>query len=216
MTCSLVLIVLVVCLIVHASEAKKGAVKVLNEASFEHQTQAATGATTGDWFVMFSDESCAYCRQTSPAFEQLALATSGEGLQVSVAVVSCSDDDSQWVCKRFGVRSYPTFALFRRGKMYEYEGKRDKDSMLAFLTDDLRTSGRIPPAEFGVFDKMLSSIMDVQRSDPLIFYITAALTAITVVLFCVLLCIPAPKVRIAAGKKLAGGKQAPAERKKDK
>jgi len=28
-------------------------VRELTDASFEHLTQAATGATTGDWFIMF-------------------------------------------------------------------------------------------------------------------------------------------------------------------
>ena len=26
--------------------------KILTDATFEHDTQASTGATTGDWFVM--------------------------------------------------------------------------------------------------------------------------------------------------------------------
>lgn len=32
--------------------AKEVATKILNEDSFEHLTQAATGATTGDWLVI--------------------------------------------------------------------------------------------------------------------------------------------------------------------
>lgn len=31
---------------------KEPAVKELTDETFEHLTQAATGATTGDWFVM--------------------------------------------------------------------------------------------------------------------------------------------------------------------
>lgn len=31
---------------------KEAAVSHLNDDSFEHLTQAASGATTGDWFVM--------------------------------------------------------------------------------------------------------------------------------------------------------------------
>ena len=29
--------------------------KILNDDNFEHDTQATTGATTGDWFVLFCD-----------------------------------------------------------------------------------------------------------------------------------------------------------------
>ena len=33
-------------------ENKSGTAQVLSDADFEHLTQASTGATTGDWFVM--------------------------------------------------------------------------------------------------------------------------------------------------------------------
>ncbi len=184
----------------------KGAVKVLNEESFEHLTQAATGATTGDWFVMFSDDSCSHCRQAAPAMEQLVLATSGEGVGVSVAVVKCSSDDSQWVCKRFAVKSYPTFLLFRRSLMYEYQGQRDKDSMLNFITTptaELRVTGRVPPAEFGLVDKAMASLQDLERADPTIFYVTAVLCVITAGLFVVLMCLPMPRVEAPRKKQPA-------------
>ena len=33
-------------------ENKSGTAQVLSDTDFEHLTQASTGATTGDWFVM--------------------------------------------------------------------------------------------------------------------------------------------------------------------
>lgn len=40
-------------LILHTFVSNKDpVVKELNDETFEHLTQAATGATTGDWFVM--------------------------------------------------------------------------------------------------------------------------------------------------------------------
>lgn len=40
-------------LILHTlSDSREPAVKELNDDIFEHLTQAATGATTGDWFIM--------------------------------------------------------------------------------------------------------------------------------------------------------------------
>ena len=31
---------------------------ILTDATFEHDTQASTGATTGDWFVLFHSTDC--------------------------------------------------------------------------------------------------------------------------------------------------------------
>ncbi|KAK2565178.1 Thioredoxin domain-containing protein [Acropora cervicornis] len=46
-------------------------VKILNDESFEHLTQASTGATTGDWFIVFSftdkDPECTECKKADEA-----------------------------------------------------------------------------------------------------------------------------------------------------
>ena len=36
-----------------ATVKSASSVKILTDENFEHDTQATTGATTGDWFVMF-------------------------------------------------------------------------------------------------------------------------------------------------------------------
>ncbi|KAJ7393769.1 hypothetical protein OS493_003428 [Desmophyllum pertusum] len=49
------------------------AVQILNDASFEHLTQASTGATTGDWLIVFSfterDPECERCKKADEAIE---------------------------------------------------------------------------------------------------------------------------------------------------
>jgi hypothetical protein len=40
-------------LLLAALQPDVGAVKILTDQNFEHDTQATTGATTGDWFVLF-------------------------------------------------------------------------------------------------------------------------------------------------------------------
>ncbi len=51
---------------------KEPCVKELNDNTFEHQTQAATGATTGDWFVLFVKDECPECELLRARWEALA------------------------------------------------------------------------------------------------------------------------------------------------
>ena len=45
----------------------------LDAGSFEHDTQAATGATTGDWVVKFYTHGCAECDAMSNDWGEMAL-----------------------------------------------------------------------------------------------------------------------------------------------
>ena len=44
----------------------------LSDASFEHDTQASSGATTGDWFVIFYKTQCLTKLAIEPAWESAA------------------------------------------------------------------------------------------------------------------------------------------------
>ena len=51
---------------------KEPGVQELTDSTFEHQTQAATGATTGDWLVMFFTTTCRLCNMLTATMENLA------------------------------------------------------------------------------------------------------------------------------------------------
>ncbi|CUG90265.1 protein disulfide-isomerase, putative [Bodo saltans] len=127
----------------------------LNEETFEHDTQAASGATTGNWFVMFKSEGCRHCRDALPTFE--ALADEPSEIPLNFAVVDC--DDSQWVCTRFGVNSYPSFLLLSRGQMYPYKGQRTTAAFKSFVEGDYQGDFGVPvpPVQTGM-EKALSYI----------------------------------------------------------
>ena len=46
-------------------------VVTLTDQTFEHQTQASTGATTGSWLVLFTVPNCASCETLKPILEEL-------------------------------------------------------------------------------------------------------------------------------------------------
>lgn len=43
----------------------------LSDGSFEHDTQASTGGTTGDWFVNFCKRSIKNCRNIEPMWNEI-------------------------------------------------------------------------------------------------------------------------------------------------
>lgn len=132
-----VVVALSVCYLAHASEDLQdeaaiaeelafGATVVdLDEQNFEHLTQAATGATSGDWLVLFCKESVPRCQKVQQNWQRVAttLAASREakGLpRINVAQVDMSQ--SSWLRKRFGIQSVPVVLLFKGGVMYSFHG----------------------------------------------------------------------------------------------
>jgi thiol-disulfide isomerase/thioredoxin len=106
-------------LFVVAFEDENGVV-VLTDATFEHDTQVTTGATTGDWFVKFYAPWCSHCKTLAPLWEKVAGELKGE---LNVAKVNVVENPG--VQKRFGVDGFPTLLFFSHGKKYEFP-RQDK------------------------------------------------------------------------------------------
>ena len=106
----------------------------LTAATFEHQTQASTGQTTGKWFVKFYAPWCGHCKKLAPIWESLAEHVSDTENELSdflIAKVDCTQNKD--VCKRFGVKGYPTLKLLANRQVYDYKGGRTLDKLLDFL-----------------------------------------------------------------------------------
>jgi thiol-disulfide isomerase/thioredoxin len=180
--------VLAACLLVASSSAK--AVHLLNEETFEHDTQAASGATTGNWFVMFKSEGCRHCRDALPTFEALAAEPSEH--PINFAVVDC--DDSQWVCSRFAVNSYPSFLLLSRGQYYTFKGQRTPAAFTNFIEGEYQAEfgSSVPPVQTGM-EKALSYVtvslddLDIIREHAPWLYYTMAGAVVLMGLMIILL-----------------------------
>eukprot|EP01135_Chromosphaera_perkinsii_P008436 Nk52_evm4s1360 gene=Nk52_evmTU4s1360 len=101
--------------------------RLLDDSNFEHQTQASTGATTGDWFVLLYADGCPHSRKLLPVMEELAFVLRG---QMSVAVVDISVNVG--IKQRFSVQEYPLLLFFHHGKYVTYTGERNIRGLLQF------------------------------------------------------------------------------------
>jgi len=99
----------------------------LTDDDFEHLTQASTGHTTGDWFVMFHATWCGHCKAAIPKWQEFAELKKG---LINVAAVNAPDCPN--TADRFSVRGYPSFVFLKGGKMYDYNGGRDVSSWDTF------------------------------------------------------------------------------------
>lgn len=124
-----------------------GVVHDLKDDNFEHDTQAATGATTGDWLVKFYSKDCAKCKAAEPVFE---------GLARSVKRVMFGKVDvgrSSRLVRRFNVESLPHFIMLSQGKMYTFSGEATTEKLRAFATGGFKQSeGVAVPADVTLLD----------------------------------------------------------------
>lgn len=99
------------------SDNRDPLVKELSDETFEHLTQASTGATTGDWLVMFYSSNCIDCQRMQAAWETVAAKLKA---RLNVARVD-RGRGGVLTAKRFRVEKSPTVVLVRQGKFYRYD-----------------------------------------------------------------------------------------------
>ncbi|KAK2195511.1 bifunctional Thioredoxin-like superfamily/Protein disulfide-isomerase A6-like/Thioredoxin domain [Babesia duncani] len=149
---------------VKIEKEEPSSVVVLTDSTFERETQATSGATTGPWFVKFYAPWCSHCRLMAPAWETVAKTLKGK---VNVASIDATKNPN--VAKRFNIKGYPTLVFLDKGKMYIYEGgDRSADRLIAFATS---THVKVPampiPAPltyFGIaIDFCITGVHEAQR-----------------------------------------------------
>jgi thiol-disulfide isomerase/thioredoxin len=169
-------------LILHTFVSNKDpVVKELNDETFEHLTQAATGATTGDWFVMFYSADCADCHRLQARWESVGAKLK---TRMNVARVNKGTDGSA-TASRFGVSQVPAFILFRHGKMYRYQiQKYDIESFVSFAQDWFKN---MKPERVAVpkspFDEVVENVVTSLRENTLLWQTSLLLSLLGFVVF---------------------------------
>nr|SVE86195.1 EOG090X0856 [Daphnia similis] len=145
---------------------KEAAVSHLNDDSFEHLTQAASGATTGDWFVMFYRDDSEPCVKFLAKWEYIASQLKG---RINLAKVNIKDDGIS-TGSRFGVDQVPAFLFFRQGKIFNYD--LPKLDSKAFQDFALGWYKNVPsknvPSPKTPFDELVDRAVFMLKENPLI------------------------------------------------
>jgi hypothetical protein len=130
---------------------------VLTDATFEHQTQASTGATTGSWLVLFSIPSCTSCQQIfRPILETLGQDEALYERGIVLGSVDCTESTS--VCRRFGVTQLPTVVYLHQKKLYTFDISDDATTTDMTQDDKEEIARQIKQFVLNDFNTMAAAI----------------------------------------------------------
>ncbi|XP_022705487.1 uncharacterized protein LOC111269866 [Varroa jacobsoni] len=138
-------------------KARDARVQILDDAIFEHLTQATTGATTGDWLVAFISEETPALRAKLEGIQATFM-----GYAISVAIVDYRKNIN--LKKRFGIQQN-TLLFFKKGKMYRFVGtKWETKALIDFVAQTYRHVKEEPiPLESSTFDYILDASVRLIR-----------------------------------------------------
>ncbi|XP_066255448.1 thioredoxin domain-containing protein [Euwallacea similis] len=157
-------------LILHTfTNNKEPVVKELDDETFEHLTQAASGATTGDWFVQFYSTSCVDCHQLQARWEAVGAHLKS---RMNVARVNRATTGAK-TARRFNIFEVPTFVLFRQGKMYKYHNHDyDVKSFVSFAQDWYKNvKPEIVPVPKAPFDDLVAATVTFMKENPYLWQV---------------------------------------------
>ncbi|XP_037948334.1 thioredoxin domain-containing protein [Teleopsis dalmanni] len=184
------------------SDNREPVVKELADENFEHLTQAATGATTGDWFVFFYSADCIFCQRLYAVWE-----TVGAVLRhrLNVARVNRLEAGIS-TAKRFGITTSPEFIFLRQGKLYRYKLKEyTPKSFIEFAQSGFAKQSHPEPvpAEISYMSDMLSNPLELLTENKNAVIIVSASVGLLVLIVLIKKCFttkpksPSPKSKKA-------------------
>jgi len=180
---------------------KEPGVKELTDTSFEHLTQAATGATTGDWLVLFYSDDCTVCGRMTAALETVACKHRG---RINVAKIN-KQTHGEKTGRRFqlGLDSNAALIFFRLGKMYRYTiDKFDPESLSSFVTGFYKNyPAESIPLPKTPFDDLVQLCVDYIKEYPVLVAAGVAVPIFLLLAFLFLMKSEEPKPKKSKKKK---------------
>jgi len=137
-------------------------VKELSDVNFEHLTQASTGSTTGDWFMLFYSQTCIECQRLTAVWEAV-----GAKLKSRMNVARINKDTvGIQTAKRFNVLKAPEFIFIRQGKFYRYEiPNHDIESFVSFAQEFYKNArAERVPVPSSPFEELVSLTVEFLKN----------------------------------------------------
>ncbi|KAK9811676.1 hypothetical protein WJX72_008165 [[Myrmecia] bisecta] len=79
------------------------------------------------WMLEFYAPWCGHCKNLKPTWDELASEAKGK---VKVGAVDCTANAA--ICQEYGVQGYPTLKFASKGRVEDYQGGRELDSLKTF------------------------------------------------------------------------------------
>ena len=138
----------------------------LTDESFEHQTQASTGSTTGSWFILISSPTCSSCAELKEAFEPLD--EDSELYEQGIVLGQMDASSSTDTLARFDMFKVPALMYLHKGSVYRFplseHEYRTTDVLKAFLLSDYRKVEAEPiPGPPSIWTQIEASFADIMR-----------------------------------------------------
>ncbi|XP_028289856.1 protein disulfide-isomerase A4 [Gouania willdenowi] len=76
---------------------------------------------------------CGHCKRLAPEYEKAAKMLSQRSPPIPLAKVDSTVESE--LASRYDVTGYPTLKIFRRGKVFEYNGPREKDGIVDYMSE---------------------------------------------------------------------------------
>lgn len=124
-------------------DKKEKEVKYVNVLKLNAENYNQTLADNRYVFVEYYSPNCGHCVRFAPEYEKLASKVKEEGLGFVVAAVDLVTESevSEWV----EIQGYPTLRLIVNGRAIDYNGERDSDEIIKFVSQAIN-SKLIPAA----------------------------------------------------------------------